>query len=67
MAKKKAKKGKKATYQRDAKSAEEYRKMRYDKAPQWMKEKPNDISIPKTVDGKEYHWCPHHRLYQMHE
>lgn len=52
---------------RDPKEAEAYRKERYDKAPQWMKERPNDTKSSKVHDGKKYFWCEHHNLWQFHK
>ena len=52
---------------RDPKEAETYRKERYDKAPQWMKQKPNDNKSSKEHDGKKYFWCQYHKLWQMHK
>jgi hypothetical protein len=48
-------------------SASEYRKQRYESAPQWMKREPTDNKTTKKVKGVEYHWCTHHKLWQKHK
>jgi hypothetical protein len=47
-------------------TGEEYRKMRYDKAPKWMKQKPSNISDTRTHGKQKYSWCTYHKLWQRH-
>jgi hypothetical protein len=45
----------------------DYRKQRFDKAPNWMKTEPKDGKTTKKVKDVEYHWCCHHKLWQKHK
>jgi hypothetical protein len=45
----------------------EYRKQRFENAPKWMKTEPKDGKTTKKVKNVEYHWCPHHKLWQKHK
>jgi hypothetical protein len=47
-------------------SGEEYRKMRYNKASKWMKQKPSNISDTRKHGKQEYTWCTYHKLWQRH-
>ena len=35
--------------------------------PKWMSKEPKDGKLKKTVEGKEYHWCEHHRAWGRHQ
>ena len=35
--------------------------------PKWMTDKPEDISTPKTENGKEYWWCERHNVWALHK
>jgi hypothetical protein len=48
-------------------SAQEWRKQRYDQAPDWMKQEPEDRSTTLTRGKNKYVWCSHHKLWQKHE
>ena len=45
---------------------EQVHKRNYDNAPDWMKNNP-DNKKEITHDGKEYWWCPLHKLFQRHK
>ena len=50
--------------------AEKKDKKEKHKKPEWMKKKPTKEEIAagnkKTVDDKEYYWCPHHNAWGRH-
>jgi hypothetical protein len=45
----------------------DFRKQRFDSAPNWMKTEPRDGRTSKKVNDVEYHWCSHHKLWQKHK
>ena len=47
-------------------TADEYRKLRFEKAPKWMKQKPTDIKQKLKRGNNEYIWCTYHKLWQKH-
>jgi hypothetical protein len=47
-------------------SQQEWQKMRYDKAPKWMKKKPTDLNQKKKKGDSIYTWCSYHKLWQKH-
>ena len=47
-------------------SAEEYRKMRYKRAPKWMKKQPTNLGEKLKHGQYEYTWCTYHKLWQRH-
>jgi hypothetical protein len=48
-------------------NAKEWRKEQYNKAPDWMKKKPDDVNKTMKKNNKVYHWCSHHKLWQQHK
>ena len=50
-------------------TAAEYRKLRFEKAPAWMKKAPTDPNKinKKDVKGIEYTWCRFHKMWVKHD
>ena len=48
-------------------NAKQWREQRYEKAPDWMKKKPDDLNKTITKKDKTYYWCTYHKLWQQHK
>jgi hypothetical protein len=62
-----SKKDGKADGEKQYMNAKQWREQRYEKAPDWMKKKPDDVNKTITKKGKTYYWCTHHKLWQQHK
>jgi hypothetical protein len=47
-------------------SSQEWRKQRYEQAPDWMKQEPADRNQTLVRGKNKYVWCLHHKLWQKH-